>query len=65
MPETDGGTPPARRAPGTGSVSDERLLAAQLVNETWRLLDQAGRTAARRRTSRSPGSPTRRATCRD
>jgi tetratricopeptide (TPR) repeat protein len=31
-------------APGTGSVSDERLLAAQLFNETWRLLEQEHRT---------------------
>jgi tetratricopeptide (TPR) repeat protein len=31
-------------APGTGSVSDERLLAAQLFNETWRLMEQQNRT---------------------
>jgi tetratricopeptide (TPR) repeat protein len=31
--------------PGTGSVSDERLLAAQLFNETWRLMEREGRTA--------------------
>ena len=31
-------------APGTGSVSDSKLLAAQLFNETWRLMEQEGRT---------------------
>jgi hypothetical protein len=31
--------------PGTGSVTDERLLAAQLFNETWRLMEQEDRTA--------------------
>jgi hypothetical protein len=30
--------------PGTGTVTDERMLAAQLFNETWRLLEQAGRS---------------------
>ena len=30
--------------PGTGSVTDQRLLAAQLFNETWRLMERAGRT---------------------
>ena len=30
--------------PGTGSVTDQRLLAAQLFNETWRLMEQEGRT---------------------
>jgi len=34
----------AKSAPGTGSVSDQRLLAAQLFNETWRLMEQAGRS---------------------
>ena len=28
----------SHRAPGTSSVSDVRLLAAQLFNETWRLM---------------------------
>jgi hypothetical protein len=32
--------------PGTGSVTDTRLLAAQLFNETWRLLERAERTRA-------------------
>jgi DNA-binding transcriptional MerR regulator len=31
-------------APGTGSVSDARMLAAQLFNETWRLMEQEDRT---------------------
>jgi tetratricopeptide (TPR) repeat protein len=30
--------------PGTGTVSDERLLGAQLFNETWRLLEKEGRS---------------------
>lgn len=30
--------------PGTGSVTDTRLLAAQLFNETWRLLERDQRT---------------------
>jgi DNA-binding transcriptional MerR regulator len=30
--------------PGTGSVTDVKLLAAQLFNDTWRLLEQEGRT---------------------
>jgi DNA-binding transcriptional MerR regulator len=30
--------------PGTGTVSDERTLAAQLFNETWRLLQREGRS---------------------
>jgi len=33
-------------APGTGSVTDATLLARQLFNETWRLLEQEGRTRA-------------------
>jgi len=36
----------AKSAPGTGSVTDERLLAAQLFNETWRLMEQENRTIA-------------------
>ncbi len=35
-----------KSAPGTGSVTDERLLAAQLFNETWRLMDKENRTVA-------------------
>jgi len=34
----------AKSAPGTGSVSDQRLLAAQLFNETWRLMEQENRS---------------------
>lgn len=34
----------ATSAPGTGSVTDPRLLAAQLFNETWRLMEQEGRS---------------------
>jgi len=34
----------AKSTPGSGSVTDERLLAAQLFNETWRLMDQQDRT---------------------
>lgn len=34
----------AKSAPGTGSVTDPRLLAAQLFNETWRLMEQEGRS---------------------
>jgi len=30
--------------PGTSSVTDVKLLAAQLFNETWRLLEQENRT---------------------
>jgi hypothetical protein len=37
-------TQSAKSTPGTGSVSDERLLAAQLFNETWRLMDEPNRT---------------------
>lgn len=35
----------AKSAPGTGTVTDERLLAAQLFNETWRLMEQEDRSA--------------------
>jgi hypothetical protein len=41
MSETDTASP--KSAPGTGSVTDVRLLAAQLFNETWRLLELQGR----------------------
>jgi hypothetical protein len=39
-------TATTKSPPGTGSVSDARLLAAQLFNETWRLLGQEQRTRA-------------------
>jgi tetratricopeptide (TPR) repeat protein len=38
------GTATTKSPPGTGSVTDARLLAAQLFNQTWRLLEQEGRT---------------------
>src|SRR6476660_2371162 len=34
----------ASSVPGTGSVTDVKLLAAQLFNETWRLLELQGRS---------------------
>jgi DNA-binding transcriptional MerR regulator len=34
----------AQSAPGTGSVTNQRMLAAQLFNETWRLLEMENRT---------------------
>jgi len=45
-PAPDTGTSPAttKSAPGTGSVIDQRLLAAQLFNDTWRLMEQEDRT---------------------
>ena len=42
--DTTTGTATAKSPPGTGSVTDARLLAAQLFNETWRLLEQEKRT---------------------
>jgi DNA-binding transcriptional MerR regulator len=45
MSQLDASTPTTKSPPGTGSVSDPRLLAAQLFNETWRLMEQEGRTA--------------------
>jgi hypothetical protein len=44
--ETSAVTATTRSPPGTGSVTDTRLLAAQLFNETWRLLEQDQRTRA-------------------
>jgi hypothetical protein len=43
MPELAAST---KSPPGTGSITDEKLLAGQLFNQTWRLLDQEGRTRA-------------------
>ena len=34
--------------PGTGSVTDAALPAAQLFNQTWRLMEQEGWTRGRR-----------------
>jgi DNA-binding transcriptional MerR regulator len=46
MSEQDppGGATTTQSAPGTGSVTDQRLLAAQLFNEAWRLMEQEGRS---------------------
>jgi DNA-binding transcriptional MerR regulator len=46
MSEQDvpGDAPNTKSAPGTGSVTDARLLAAQLFNETWRLMEQESRS---------------------
>ena len=46
MTETDQdqATPTTKSPPGTGSVTDARLLAAQLFNETWRLMELEGRS---------------------
>ena len=41
---SDMDTASASSAPGTGSVTDVKLLAAQLFNETWRLLELDGRS---------------------
>jgi tetratricopeptide (TPR) repeat protein len=48
MPELETSSDPATTSspPGTGSVTDARLLAAQLFNQTWRLLEQEGRARA-------------------
>jgi tetratricopeptide (TPR) repeat protein len=42
--DTQAGIATTKSAPGTGSVTDVKLLAAQLFNETWRLMEQEGRT---------------------
>ena len=50
----DQGVPPdpqadvvsAKSEPGTGTITNTRLLAAQLFNETWRLMELQGRTRA-------------------
>jgi DNA-binding transcriptional MerR regulator len=44
--DTSSGTAATKSPPGTGSVTDTALLAAQLFNQTWRLLEQEGRTRA-------------------
>ena len=44
--ETSAVTATTKSPPGTGSVTDTRLLAAQLFNETWRMLEQEQRTRA-------------------
>lgn len=45
-PQTSSGSATTSSPPGTGSVTDARLLAAQLFNQTWRLLEQQGRASA-------------------
>ncbi len=45
MSQPDAMIPTTKSPPGTGSVSDHRLLAAQLFNQTWRLMEQEDRTA--------------------
>jgi hypothetical protein len=37
-------TATTKSPPGTGSITDQKLLAAQLFNEAWRLMEQEGRT---------------------
>ncbi len=37
-------TATTKSPPGTGSITNERLLAAQLFNEAWRLMEQEERT---------------------
>jgi DNA-binding transcriptional MerR regulator len=44
--DTPTGPPTTKSPPGTGTVTDAKLLAAQLFNETWRLMEQEGRTRA-------------------
>lgn len=44
--QTSAVTVTTKSPPGTGSVTNSRLLAAQLFNQTWRLLDQEQRTRA-------------------
>lgn len=44
MSETDTGKVTSQSPPGTGTVTDERLLGAQLFNQTWRLMEQENRT---------------------
>jgi DNA-binding transcriptional MerR regulator len=44
--ETSAAAVTTNSAPGTGCVTDEKLLAAQLFNATWRLLEHEGRARA-------------------
>jgi DNA-binding transcriptional MerR regulator len=41
----DGKPATAMSSPGSGTISDERLLAVQLFNETWRLMELENRSA--------------------
>jgi hypothetical protein len=45
--DTSSGTATAKSPPGTGGVTDTRPLAAQLFNQTWRLLEQEGPRAVK------------------
>jgi tetratricopeptide (TPR) repeat protein len=45
MTEPDNATATTKSPPGTGSVSNVKLLASQLYNETWRLMELESRTA--------------------
>jgi len=40
----DPGAATTKSPPGTGSVTDARLLASQLFNDAWRLMEQERRT---------------------
>jgi len=44
MSEPDSAQATAKSPPGTGTVTDERMLGAQLFNQTWRLMEQENRT---------------------
>jgi DNA-binding transcriptional MerR regulator len=44
MSQPDTTTATTKSPPGTGSVTDAKLLAAQLFNETWRLMEMEERT---------------------
>jgi DNA-binding transcriptional MerR regulator len=44
MSELNAATGTTKSPPGTSSVSDVKLLAAQLFNETWRLMDREDRS---------------------
>jgi DNA-binding transcriptional MerR regulator len=46
QPSEAAGPATAMSAPGTGTVTDERMLGAQLFNETWRLMEREDRTPA-------------------
>jgi tetratricopeptide (TPR) repeat protein len=45
-PDTSAAAATTMSPPGTGSVTDQKLLAAQLFNQTWRLLEHQARTRA-------------------
>jgi hypothetical protein len=45
MTKPDNATATTKSVPGTGSVIDVKLLASQLFNETWRLMELASRTS--------------------